>query len=69
MNQLLGIALIAAAVALAVYGIRASDSLASDFSRFFTGSPTEKTVWLILAAIGCTITGVILLSRKASPVG
>jgi len=44
-------------VVLAVYGINASQSLASDVSRFFTNSPTDKAVWMqvggvVLFAIG-----------------
>jgi len=42
---------------LIIWGFSASDSLSSDVSRFFTGSPTEKTVWLIIGGIGATIAG------------
>ena len=57
MNKILSLALLAGGVVLIIYGISASNSIGSDFSRMFSGSPTDKTIWLllggvILAAIG-----------------
>jgi hypothetical protein len=60
MNKAFGIALLAAGVVLLVMGFNASDSFASDVSRFFTGSPTDKAVWLILGGIVAGIVGLIL---------
>ena len=51
MNKLLSLVLLAGGVALIIYGINASHSLGSDFSRFFTGSPTDKTIWLLIGGI------------------
>lgn len=48
MNKSISIALLVGGVILIIYGINASDSLGSDFSRFFTGSPTDKTMWLLI---------------------
>ncbi len=36
---------------LAGFGINASQSLASDISRFFTGNPTEKAIWMLVAGV------------------
>ena len=33
------------------YGVSASESLGSDISRFFTGSPTDRTMWLLIGGI------------------
>ena len=68
MNRLISLLLLAAGVMLIIYGINATNSLGSDFSRFFTGSPTEKSIWLliggfIVAAIG---TGGLLRGSKAA---
>jgi hypothetical protein len=57
MNKLVSLILLAAGIALIVYGISASNSIGSDFSRLFTGSPTDKSIWLlvggvVLAAVG-----------------
>jgi hypothetical protein len=57
MNKLISLMLLAGGIALIVYGVHASNSVSSDFSRFFTNSPTNKTIWLLIgggvvAAIG-----------------
>ena len=57
MNKFLSLALVVIGVVLIIYGISASDSLGSDFSRFFTGSPTDKTIWLLLGGIVATVLG------------
>ena len=51
MNKLLSLILLAAGVLLIVYGMRASNSIGSDFSRLFTGAPTDKTVWLLIGGV------------------
>jgi len=62
MKTLLSILLLAGGVILIVYGLSASDSLGSSFSRFFTGSPTDKTLWLLIGgviAVAIGLTGVL----------
>jgi hypothetical protein len=51
MNKLISLALVATGVVLIVYGINASNSIGSDFSRLFTGAPTDKSVWLLIAGV------------------
>ncbi|HET7537853.1 MAG TPA: DUF3185 family protein [Candidatus Didemnitutus sp.] len=51
MNKILSLALLAGGIVLIIYGINASNSLGSDFSRFFTGSPTDKSIWLLIGGI------------------
>src|SRR6266404_5908015 len=41
---------------LMIFGIQATNSFSSDVSRFFTGSPTDKAVWMLIAG---AIVGVI----------
>jgi hypothetical protein len=60
MNKALGLALLAVGIALLVYGAHASDSVSSSVSRFFTGNPTDKTVWLLLGGTAATICGAVL---------
>ncbi len=57
MNKILGLAFLAVGVVLLVMGFTAADSLGSQFSRFFTGNPTDKSVWLILGGIVAVILG------------
>lgn len=42
-----------------IYGIDATNSFGSDLSRFFTGSPTNKAIWLL---IGGTVAAVLGLA-------
>jgi len=51
MNKLLSIALLIGGIILIVYGINASNSIGSDFSNLFTGSPTDKSIWLLVGGV------------------
>lgn len=56
-TQLISIGLLVGGIVLIIFGINAADSFGSDVSEFFTGSPTEKAIWMlgsgiILAVIG-----------------
>ena len=57
MNKLLSLALLAIGVILIIYGVAASDSAGSGISRFFTGSPTDKTIWLLVGGVLATALG------------
>ena len=51
MNKVVSLALVIGGIVLIAYGINASDSIGSDVSRFFTGNPTDKTIWFLLGGI------------------
>ena len=53
-------ALLLVGVVLIVFGINASESFSSDVSRFFTGSPTNKTIWLLVGGIASAVLGLFL---------
>ena len=57
MNKIISLVLIAGGAVLIIYGINASDSIGSSFSRFFTGSPTDKAVWLLIGGIVAVAAG------------
>lgn len=57
MPKIISLIFLVAGVALIAYGISASDSIGSSFSRFFTGSPTDKTIWLLLGGVAALIIG------------
>jgi hypothetical protein len=63
MNRLVSLALLVGGIALTIYGIDASRSLGSDLSRFFTGSPTNKTIGLLIGGIVVTAVGAGGLAR------
>jgi len=57
MTKPIGIALLVLGVILLIFGINASNSVGSDFSKFFTGSPTDKSIWMLLGGIVSLIAG------------
>ncbi len=57
MNQLLSIALLVGGIVLIIFGINAADSLSSDVSRFFTGSPTDKAIWMLIIGVILVVAG------------
>lgn len=59
MNKIIFITLLVVGVVLMVWGISASDSFGSDVSRFFTGSATDKAMWLLLGGIAATLIGLL----------
>jgi len=63
MNKGISVALLAVGIMLAIWGINATNSFGSDVSRFFTGSPTNKAVWLLIGGIVLGIVGLFGLFR------
>jgi hypothetical protein len=44
---------------LIVFGVSASNSLNSDVSRFFTGSPTDRAIWMLVGGAAASIAGAV----------
>jgi len=63
MNKGMSVALLVVGILLIIWGVSASESFSSDVSRFFTGSPTNKAVWLLVAGIVAAIVGLFGLFR------
>jgi hypothetical protein len=63
MNKGISAALLAVGILLSIWGIRASDSFGSSMSRFFTSSPTDKTIWLLIGGVVMGIVGLFGLLR------
>ncbi len=63
MNRAVSIAIFAVGIVLVVYGVSASESFSSDMSRFFTGSPTDKAIWMLIGGIVAIIIGLAGLLR------
>jgi hypothetical protein len=57
MTRLISLVLLVAGIVLIGYGVIASDSISSDVSRFFTGAPTDKTIWFLLSGIAAAALG------------
>ena len=66
MNKPFSLVLLVVGISLLIYGVSASDSLGSDFSRFFTGSPTDKTMWLLIGGAAASVAGAAGLLLRGS---
>lgn len=67
MNRPLSIALFVVGCVLIIYGISASNSFSSEVSRTFTGSPTTRTMWLLIGGIAAAILGIGGMLRGGTP--
>jgi len=65
MNKLIPIALLVGGVVLMILGIQGMNSFSSDLSRFFTGSPTNKAVWMLLGGVVAAVVGLMTTLRSA----
>ena len=63
MKKALSIAFLATGIILLVFGLNAWQSIGSDMSRFFTGSPTDKTLWLLIGGLSAGLIGLFGLLR------
>ena len=62
-NKLIALVILALGIVLVIYGVSALDSFSSDMSRFFTGSPTDKTIWLMIGGVVAIVVGLFSLLR------
>lgn len=58
MTRFIGLALFIVGIVLLAFGISASDSIGSEFSRFFSGKPTDKAIWLLVGGVVSLVLGV-----------
>jgi hypothetical protein len=65
-NKAVSLAFLIGGIILIVYGISASNSVGSSFSRLFSGSPTDKTIWLLVGGAVAAIIGLVGLLRGSS---
>lgn len=63
MNKPLSIALLAGGILLIFFGVNASNSFGSDISRVFTGSPTDKAIWMMVGGVVAAVVGLVGLAR------
>ena len=64
MNKTVSLALLIGGIVLIVLGVQAMDSFGSDVSRFFTGSPTDKSVWMLIGGIVAAGAGLMTFRGK-----
>jgi hypothetical protein len=63
MNRIASLCLLIGGIVLMVIGINATNSFSSDVSRFFTGSPTDKAVWMLIGGGVATVIGLTGILR------
>jgi len=63
MNTPLSLALLAGGILLIILGINASNSFGSDISRFFTGSPSDEAMWMLVGGVAAAVVGLFGLAR------
>ena len=63
MNRIVSLALLVGGVVLMIIGINATNSFSSDVSRFFTGSPTDKAIWMLIGGLVAAIVGLTMTLR------
>jgi len=64
MQTFVGGLIVALGVLLVLHGLNASESIASEISRFFTGSPTEKSLWLMAGGVVAVVFGLVIASVR-----
>jgi ammonia channel protein AmtB len=67
MTKAISIALVVGGIVLLYFGGQAFNSVSSEVSRVFTGSPTNKAILLLVGGVIATIaglTGMALSGRK-----
>jgi hypothetical protein len=64
MKQIVGWAALAGGIALIGFGISANNSLSSDVSRVFTGSPTDRAMWMLIGGSVAVVVGFVALVRS-----
>ena len=64
MNKGMSVALLIVGVILLFFGFNAYHSASSDVSRFFTGAPTDKALWLLIGGTVAGVIGFLGLARK-----
>ena len=70
MEKIIGIALVVFGVVLLGYGMSAADSFSSEVSRFFTGKPTDKSIWMILGgAVSIVVGAGTMFFNRQRPAG
>jgi hypothetical protein len=69
MNKPVSLVLLIGGIVLIIFGISASDSVGSSFSRIFTGAPTDRTIWLLVGGIVAAIVGLfgVMRSSRSNP--
>jgi len=62
-KNIVGLAIFGAGIALLILGFNESQSFSSDVSRFFTGNPTDRSVWFLVGGGIAIVVGLFVAIR------
>ncbi|HSL86382.1 MAG TPA: DUF3185 family protein [Bacteroidales bacterium] len=68
MSKAISLAILAGGILLLIFGIIEYNSTGSEISQFFTGSTTDKTMWLLMGGVILTVLGaggILFMSKKS----
>jgi hypothetical protein len=69
MNKIISLAILAGGILVMIYGINAVNSTGSDISRFFTGAPTDRAMWMLVGGVVASVIGLAGLLSRGSKAG
>jgi hypothetical protein len=69
MNKAISLAILAGGILVLIFGIDAINSTGSDFSRFFTGAPTDRAMWMLVGGVVASVVGLAGLLLPGSRAG
>jgi hypothetical protein len=64
-KTLVALILLLGGATLIYFGLRAGNSFTSEFSKFFQGAPSDKSIWLVVAGGLVAVAGLVRLSRRS----
>lgn len=63
MQKAISAALLIGGLFLLYFGYQEMQSLGSEMNEFFTGSPTDRSIWMLAGGAAATVAGIVGLSR------
>jgi len=57
LNKIISTVLLVSGIVFIILGISAMDSFSSDVSRLFDGTPSDKSIWMIVGGVIAVILG------------
>jgi hypothetical protein len=63
MNTALSAALLVGGIVLLVFGWNEHQSTQSEISKFFTGNPTDRSMWMLIGGAVLAVMGLVGLLR------
>jgi Protein of unknown function (DUF3185) len=65
MSKSVALALVIGGLILIAYGFGASNSFGSHVSRTFNGSPSGRSIWLLVGGAAAAVTGLAFMMRES----